>query len=497
MSTEILPENGQEVTKYTWRNGVKWKEATGWAFIDFSNSIYITIVISAVYSPFFTQYVAPGDISTTLWSIALLIPTILTILVIPIVGSIIDLTGHSLRWLGVTIVGFSVATMLLYVIKPNGGNSMIAGCIVVIVIGRLMFNINEGVGSSFLPNTVNTESYIGLVSGYGWAVGYIGGLIGLSIVTFGILGSETDANYAQTVQTGMLVTGIMSLITAVPIGICLWHTPSEPVLKKEKIISLGYFEYIVKHTERTFIQIYDTFKEMKKHRDLLIYLVAFFIYMIGVQAVISFMSIYAADVIKLNSSEIAVMFVIIQVMAAVGSFVFGILEVHYGPKIVISATLVIWFVGVLLCVLAPNISTAFNWDIKIFFICITPLAGMAMGPSQSCSRSLFSVFIPDKLAGEAYGVWELILNLSSAIAMVYGPLADGLGNRWAAMIISVTFIIAIVIIYFIDIEKGRKEKEIWANEIDAGSCLVVCSSKVETGLVDVEDIKPVQTLETV
>lgn len=98
-----IPQDLNENNK-KWYYNIKWRETIGWAMDDFSSSMYMSVVISAIYSPYFVEKVGKPGISTTLWSVANSIPTIFSIIFTPIFGSIIDLKGHKLAWLGWTIV---------------------------------------------------------------------------------------------------------------------------------------------------------------------------------------------------------------------------------------------------------------------------------------------------------------------------------------------------------------------------------------------------------
>lgn len=466
MSVEI--ESPSKASNDKWYQKIKWRETIGWSFNDFSNSIYITVIVSAIYAPYFVDYVAKSGVAASLWSVANIVPTIFSILVTPVIGSIIDLKGHKLAWVGAHIVGYSIFSALLYFVRPYSEHNHTVIAIVLLILGRIAYNTNEGVCAMFLPDCVVDRKYSGFVSGIGWGIGYVGGTIGLGILTFGVMKDEDDPGYADSVSLSMLLCGLFCLISGIPVIYGLWKVPSKNTITIYDSVELKDTKLTTKIWEDlkdTFKQLWNTLKVVMKKQDLRLFFLAFLIYMIGVQGIVSFMSIYASDTIDLSAGQIATMFVIIQITAAIGCVLFGYIENYLGPKIVIIITLIIWTVGLILAVSAIELCEALNWNVKTFFICICPIVGVAMGPSQSCSRSMLTLLSPKDLSGEIFSLWEMFVNLASIISTIYGPISDATDGRTAACIFCGTFPIGLFILIFVKLERGKRVAQIWEDEL--------------------------------
>ena len=176
-----------------------------------------------------------------------------------------------------------------------------------------------------------------------------------------------------------------------------------------------------------------------KYPSMARFLFAFFLYNDAVITIIAFASIFAANILKMTYAQVIYFFVIVQSTAFAGSVIFGIISDHIGPKKTITITLLIWIVVV--------IGAFFVQSVFQFYI-VGLLAGMAIGSSQSCSRSLMALITPKEKEAEFFGFFDGLFGKSSAILgpLFYGIIADISNDRVAALAIGIFFLAGMFII---------------------------------------------------
>ena len=142
---------------------------------------------------------------------------------------------------------------------------------------------------------------------------------------------------------------------------------------------------------------------------------------------------------KMTDEQVIIFFVIVQSTAIAGSFIFGIISDHIGPKKTITITLVIWIIVV--------IGAFFVQTVSEFYI-VGLLAGLAIGSSQSCSRSLMALLTPKEREAEFFGFYDGLFGKSSAVIgpLVYGIVADISNERFAALAIGLFFVVGLFIL---------------------------------------------------
>lgn len=193
----------------------KKREIFSWAMFDFANSSYTTVVITAVFSAYFVDYIVPKDstMKDSSWSIAIATSTILALVLSPFAGAVCDLSGRKKRYLTYSTILCAITTALLYFV----GAGDVWQTILLITISNAAFMLSETFCGSFLPDLANKEN-MGLISGIGWGLGYFGGLASLAAVMV-ILGKTEGVESGEIVarhQLAMVATGAFFLCAALP-----------------------------------------------------------------------------------------------------------------------------------------------------------------------------------------------------------------------------------------------------------------------------------------
>ena len=169
------------------------------------------------------------------------------------------------------------------------------------------------------------------------------------------------------------------------------------------------------------------------------FLISFFLYNDAIITIIAFASIFASNVLHMDDFELIIFFIIIQSTAVLGSFIFGIISDHLGPKKTITITLVIWIFVVIGAALVNSVSQ---------FYLIGLLAGLAIGSSQSCSRSLMALLTPKSIEAEYFGFYDGLFGKSSAVIgpLFYGIISDISGEKVATLGLGLFFIAGLIIL---------------------------------------------------
>ncbi|MGL1936901.1 MAG: MFS transporter [Fibrobacterales bacterium] len=424
------------------------KEIFGWSMFDFANSSYTTVIITVVFSIIFPKIIV-GDgpdyrEGNLLWSIALAVSYLVVLFTAPVLGAITDYTASKKKFLFGSCIVTVVFTALLYFIEPG----MIGLCMFFLIVSNIGFSFSEAFVSSFLPSLGPPET-LGKISGYAWGLGYIGGLISTAIIIFGLGEAEAD-NFANLKFVGPIVA-VFFLLAAIPTFLLVKEPKSDLVLKEgESVIKMG------------FSRIFTTLKEVGDFKDMVTLLASFLFSYAGLTIVISFAFIYGDQVIKWDSSTQVLMFIITQFAAAGGAVIFGIIQDRIGARISYTLTLVLWVVTITMIAGADQVTVflngAFSTDFETqkVFLFIGSLAGLGLGATQSACRAMVGLFAPESKAGEFYGLWSMVGKASAIIGLIaLGLLQAAFGLKYAILICSLFFVIAIVITLFINEDRGR------------------------------------------
>lgn len=409
-----------------------WKrpDAVAWMFYDFGNSAFTTLVVTFIFSAWFTQGIATDpDRGTVLWSHAVNVSSILVALTAPFLGAIADVSGHRRTLLLAMTLLCVVPTAILFF--PQRGDVGLA--LVAFVIANYAFEAAIVFYNAYLPE-VSTPRTIGRVSGAGQALGYVGGLLCLVIALGMIRVWLPDTGGLNVRSTNLLVAG-WYLVFAVP----LLSTRSAP---REGRRSTGE---AIRGAGR---QLLGTAAHLRTYRHAARLILARLIYNDGLVTVFAFAAIYAAAVFGMTTADLIVMGISINVAAAMGSWLFGFVDDRIGGKKTIAITLV-----VLIGVTAVGATT----ESRTVFWIVALVLGAMVGPNQAASRSLLGSFTPASKRGEWFGFFAF----SGRLASVAGPLVYGLvigasGSQRAAMgSIIVFFVVGLLILSTIDEDEGR------------------------------------------
>jgi UMF1 family MFS transporter len=397
---------------------------------DFANSGYTTVVITAVFSAYFVGGVAGNaPWATFAWTAALSVSYALVLLTGPLVGAWADAHAAKKRLLVLSTIGCVLFTAALYFASPGA----VALAIALLIASNYFFGVGENLIAAFLPELAKSEA-MGRVSGWGWAFGYVGGIVILGICLAYVLSAQKAGTPASSyVPVTMLITAAVFAIASLPTFLIL----------KERAVPQPQLE-------NPFQRLKTTLAHAADFRDLRRFLVCILFYQAGITTVIALAAIYATQVMGFTFEQTIFLILIVNFTAAAGAFGFGYLQDRIGHVRAMVLVLTGWIVMILIAYFA---------DDKPTFWVAANLAGLCMGAAQAAGRALVGYLSPPARLAEFFGLWGLAVKAAS----IFGPLTYGVvtwtfaGNhRLAILATGVYFVVGLLLLKSIDVERGRR-----------------------------------------
>ncbi|PTR06628.1 UMF1 family MFS transporter [Nitrosospira sp. Nsp5] len=416
--------------------GVSRREVWSWAMFDFANSGYTTVVITAIFNAYFVGVVTGNqEWGTFAWTVALAVSYALIMLTGPALGAYADAYAAKKRLLLLTTMGCVVFTAMLSLVGP--GDLWLA--VVLIILTNFFFGCGENLIAAFLPELAQGEA-LGKVSGWGWSLGYIGGLVSLGCSLAYVTWAQGEGmQAAQFVPITMLITAGLFAISSVPTFLYLKERAQPQAHLAGRSV-----------VREAFSRLGETFSHVRDYRDLGRFLACLVFYQAGIQTVITLAAIYAQQAMGFSTSDTMLLVLVVNITAAAGAFAFGSLQDRMGHIPTIALTLIGWIIMVLVAWMA---------DSSAMFWLAANIAGLCLGASQSAGRALVGYFSPGPRRAEFFGLWGLAVKLSS----ILGPVTYGLvswissgDHRLAMLITGIYFIIGLIILMGVDVKRGRR-----------------------------------------
>jgi UMF1 family MFS transporter len=416
------------------------KEILGWCMYDVADSAFTTVIVTALYAPYFSKVVV-GDARQAdfLWGLAAGVSEIFVALLAPILGAIADFSGSRKRFLGICALTIIFFTASLYFVGP-GMTALGFGLYVVANIG---FAGGGVFIDSFLPG-ISNESNVGRISGTKWMLGYLSGLVAL-FLCLPLSSSIVENPSPEQLSSARLIPVIIAVyyaVAVIPTFLFLRErSVPRPLPPGENYVTVG------------FRQLKHTIKQIRRYGDLFKLFIAFLVYNDGIVTVIYFASLYATDTLSFTTEEFGILLILMNVIAAAGAISFGWIADRIGLKRTIFISLTIWLVAVVLAYFSYT---------KASFYVVAALAGIGMGSCQSVSRSLVSLFTPKENSAEFFG----FLGIAGKALAFLGPFVFGSvskltgSQRPAILSVGAFFIVGMILLSFVDERRGKEASKI-------------------------------------
>ncbi len=371
------------------------REHLAWYLYDFGNSAYAAVILLAVYSAYFKGTVVGGANGSRYWGIAVGIAMLIVAIISPILGAVADFSASKKKFLFIFSAITWVFTGLLFFVEKG---DVLFGMLF-FIFAEIGYRSGQVFYNSLLTEIAEPED-LGRVSGNGWAIGSLGGILALLI----LLPLIMIVGGTFVVRISFVFTSFYFAAAAVPAF--LWI--KEKAVPKDLPDSENIFSV-------AFIRIIETFKTLGDYKDFLRFIIAFLVYNDGILMALNFAAIIGAVLFGMTQTQLIIFMIIVQVTSVIGAYVAGIAGVKIGFKRSLIYSIVM-MIGVVLGML-------FAQNLTQFFI-IGALAGFALTGVQSVSRTLVGYFAPEGRSAEFYGLFAVTGRTSSFIGpTVYGFLA--------------------------------------------------------------------------
>jgi UMF1 family MFS transporter len=436
-------------------------EVLAWSMYDFANQPFTNIVVTFIYGTFFTTVIASDEISgTQQWSYAVTITAIVVALLSPLMGALADRGGYRKTFMFIFTWLTVLASVALYFVLPGE----VLRALIWFVIANVGFEMGAVFCNAYLPDISHSKN-IGRISGYGWSLGYLGGLIALALAMVFLVQTETplfgfgkgEADAYENIRATNLLVAVWFAVFSIPTFLFLKdRKPDKKALLKN-----------VKHTLKDFKQ---TAKELRSYPQIIRFLLARLVYNDGLVTIFAFGGIYAAGSLGFTFDEIMIMGIVLNVTAGLGSFLMGFLDDRIGGRTTIKVTLLGLMIAIALAVVAPDLRPWLQYVLggdavpdyltsKNIFWAAAVLIGIFSGPNQASSRSLMARFTPEEKKNEFFGFFAF----SGKATAFIGPFLFGVltvmfdSQRAGISIIFLFFLIGYILLHRVNEPLGMSQ----------------------------------------
>jgi UMF1 family MFS transporter len=373
------------------------RAVASWCFYDWANSAFPAVITTFVFATYFTQGIAPDPVTgTALWGHATAVAGLCIAILAPIMGSIADQGGRQKPFLAAFSGIAILACATLWFARPSPESIPLA--LIAFAVATVAFEMATVFYNALLAKVAPPEM-LGRVSGWGWGLGYIGGIVCLALVLVGFVqnpapwfGLTRDA--AEHVRVVGPFTALWWVLFAIPIFLFV----------RENGAGIAAREAI----GRGLADLKTTIAFLRARKDIAWFLLANMIYTDGLTTLFAFGAIYAAGTFGMALTEVIVFGIALNLSAGLGAFAFAWIDDRIGSKRTIAIGLV--------CLTAIGLALLLV-ESKTWFWILGVAIGPFFGPVQAASRSLAARLAPEEHRAQVFGLFAL----SGRITAFMGP----------------------------------------------------------------------------
>jgi len=397
------------------------KEIWSWSLYDFANSAYGSIVPVLLFPLFYKAVILNNSSNADLWwGITVGISVLLAGLIAPIVGAFSDIN----RKRKTSFILFTITAIIgTFLLATTGMVSPILASII-FILTNMSFGIALGLYDSLLSHVSKKET-LGKISGLGYAMGYVGAIIG-TLLVYPLLKQGVGS---PEFWISFIIIGVFYFIFSIP-SFCFIK---ENEFDHEKVEKSKIYT-------SSFRSVISTIKNWRDNKHILLFLLAFYFLTEGIVTLTYFISLYAATTLKITTTQIAIVFIITQFVSIPSTIILGRYSDKIGYRKVIISSLFIFTIATILLSFAKTLT-------MVYLVAI--LIGLVLGVAQSNSRAWFTKIIPEEKRSELFGFNALASKISATIGPpLFGLISVATGKLRLAMIsIIIYFVIALILFY--------------------------------------------------
>ena len=416
------------------------REIRAWTMYDWANSAFATTIMAAVFPIFYATLGAVGEtgaIMTSRWGFTTAIAALIAAVISPLLGALADFSGSKKKFLTIFMLLGVISTALLFL--PNQPGSWLIASFI-FIFANIGFAGSLVYYDALLPHVARADE-IDQVSSRGYMMGYFGGgvLLAVNLVMIMVLPSVFPA----------LGTGLMTRLSFVTVAIW-WFVFSLPLLTrvKEPPRKIEAAEKGMRPIQASVTRLINTFKDLKKYRDLSMGLLAFWIYANGIGTIITMATIYGKE---LQFSDITLIgtLLMVQILAAPFAFLFGWLAKKIGTKKAIYLSLTIYSL-----IAIAGYFMYHEWQFWVLGAAVATV----QGGSQALSRSMIGRMMPKSKSAEFYGFFSVFEKFASILGPAIFAVISRLMNESRLSIASliVFFLLGIFVLTKVNMKRGEQ-----------------------------------------
>jgi UMF1 family MFS transporter len=431
-----------------------------WYMYDFGNSAYAAVILLAVYATYFKNQVVGGAEGSRLWGFAIGSAILVVEVLSPILGALADFAASKKRLLFIFSALSWIFTALLFFVQKG---DVLMG-FVFFVLAEIGYRAGQVFYNSLLPEIASPDE-MGQVSGSGWAIGSVGGVVCLLFILPPIILTRNNPVLNMLVVRGTFV--FAALFFAACASLVFLR-----VKETRKGRSLPPGETFLSISIRRLVE---TFRAVRHFRQFITFIISFLIFNEGILMALDFAAIIGAVLFGMNQTQLILFMILVQVTSAIGAYLFAKLGGKIGFKMALLLSLVLMIISVIWMIFIPSMTG--------YFV-IGGLAGFALTGVQSLSRTITGLFAPESKSAEFFGFFAVAGQSLSFIGPVtFGTLAAWLairfqnsgmdtlhaeqsGMRAGLVMIALFLLVGLVILIFVNEKRARQAAEEYTPAMD-------------------------------
>lgn len=390
-----------------------------WCFYDWANTAFSTVIITFVFGVYFSREIVGDEtLGSAQWSFAIGVSGFFIAFLGPLLGAVADNSGKRKSWIFWLSMLCIVPCALLWFAMPNGSTSHILFVLTLVAVANVGLELSQVFYNAMLSHVAHPDR-MGRVSGWAWALGYMGGLTALAVTLFGFIGlgemkpllSVPTENFEHIRLTGPFIA----------LWFFVFMMPLFLFTKDVEVKALKFWDALSKGLKQLSVSA----RNVGKYKNLVRFLIASAIYRDGLVTLFAIGGVYAAGQFGMDFTEILIFAIGLNVTAGFGAFGFAYVDDFFGSKntIIISLVGLIVIGGVILMI-----------EDKTIFLVLALGLGTFMGPVQAASRTMISKLCPPHMVTQTYGLYAFTgKSISFLGPIAFGTMTSVFGTQQAGM----------------------------------------------------------------
>ncbi|MDO5049195.1 MAG: MFS transporter [Actinomycetaceae bacterium] len=431
------------------------KTVIAWSLWDWGSAAFNAVATTFVFSVYLTSGLfGDADDTSTSLSFGLMLAGFAIAIMAPITGQRADRKGKGTFWLGINTFVVVLLTALMFFVRPEsplGTQGALWLGIALLGLGNVFFEF-ASVNYNAMLGRISTPKTMGRISGLGWGLGYVGGIILLLVLYLGFIAPEVGwfgvtGEDGLNIRVAMLFAAAWFGLSAIPV---LFAVPGRKLegadAEHESIID-------------SYKLLWGTIKRLwKSAPHTVFFLLASAVFRDGLAGVFTFGAIIAAGTFGFSAGDVLIFGVAANVVAGIATITFGALDDKIGPKKVIMISLTAMVIDGILIFFLHDMGSGIFWVLGLILT-------VFVGPAQSASRSFLARVIPEGREGEVFGLYATTGRAVSFLAPMMFGLSVSLGSNfvpegassqyWGILGIVLILFVGLIMIIPVKSEKAR------------------------------------------